>query len=142
MVLVSACLLGVSCRHDGAARPLLSFPAELAGQALLPVCPEELGGLPTPRPPAELAGGDGGAVLDGRARALRADGSDVTAQFLRGAERTVQLAREHGVRLACLKSRSPSCGAGLTHIGGRAAPGLGVAAAALRRAGVRLVEAG
>ena len=142
MVLVSACLLGVRCRYDGAARPLRSFPEELAGAEMLPVCPEELGGLPTPRPPAELVGGDGEAVLDGRARALRADGTDVTAAFLRGAELAVRLARERGVRLACLKSGSPACGAGLTHVGGRAVPGLGVAAAALRRAGVRLIQAG
>ena len=142
MILISACLLGVPCRHDGSALAAVNLPAEFSGQALLPLCPEELGGLFTPRPAAELLGGDGEAVLAGAARAVLADGADVTAAFRRGAEAAAELARRHGVRVACLKSGSPSCGAGRTHIGGRVAPGLGVAAAALSRAGVRLIEAG
>ena len=140
MKLISACLLGVECRYDGAARPLRSLLPEIAGEALLPVCPEELGGLPTPRPPAEIIGGDGEAVLDGRARLVRSDGTDVTEAFLRGAERVVELARRHGVREAYLRSGSPSCGAGRTHVDGRIAAGFGVAAAALRRAGVQVFE--
>jgi uncharacterized protein YbbK (DUF523 family) len=104
------------------------------------VCPEELGGLPTPRPAAEITGGDGEAVLDGRAGLLWPDGTEVTAAFLRGAEFAVEIARRRDIRLAVLKSRSPSCGAGTTHIDGAAAPGLGVTAAALRRAGIRIVE--
>lgn len=142
MILISACLLGVPCRWDGSALPAAELPPELAGRALLPVCPEELGGLGTPRPPAELAGGDGAAALAGRARVLRADGADVTAAFLRGAEAAVELARRHGAAAACLKAGSPSCGAGRTHVGGRSAPGMGVAAAALAAAGLRLFEAG
>ena len=143
MILISACLLGVPTRYDGAALPLLSFPAELAGRALLPVCPEELGGLGTPRPPAEIdAGADGGAVLDGRARVRRPDGTDVTAAFLSGAEALVRLARERGAAAAWLKSKSPSCGAGRTHAGGRAVAGFGVAAEALRRAGLEVFELG
>ena len=142
MVLISACLLGVPCRHDGAALGLIELPAELGGRALLPVCPEELGGLCTPRPPAELSGGDGRSVLDGSARVVRADGADVTEAFLRGARSAAELAGRHGVRLACLKSKSPSCGVTRTHVGGEVAPGMGVAAAALARAGLRLLEAG
>jgi len=142
VILISACLLGVPCRYDGTVLPPLELPDEIRGQALLPVCPEELGGLPTPRPPAELAGGDGRAALAGSARVLRADGTDVTAEFLRGAEAAAELARRHGACAACLKARSPSCGVKSTHIGGKVAPGMGVAAAALERAGVRLIEAG
>ena len=142
MIIVSACLLGVRCRYDGAARPLRYFSREIAGRALLPVCPEELGGLATPRPRADIeAGADGEAVLDGRARVLGEDGADLTAAFVRGAELVAKMARERGVALACLKSKSPSCGAGRTHAGGRVSPGWGVAAAALRRAGVRVIEA-
>ena len=141
MILISACLLGVPCRYDAAARPLADLPEELRGQALLPVCPEELGGLSTPRPPAELVGGDGRAVLAGSARVLRADGEDVTAVFLRGAEAVVELARRGGACAACLKSKSPSCGVTRTHIEGEVRPGMGVAAAALERAGLRLIEA-
>jgi uncharacterized protein YbbK (DUF523 family) len=142
MILISACLLGVPCRYDGSALPAVELPEELRGQALLPVCPEELGGLSTPRLPAELAGGDGRAVLAGSARVLRSDGADVTAEFLRGAEAAVELAKRNGVCTACLKARSPSCGVKSTHIGGRVGPGMGVAAAALERAGLRLIEAG
>lgn len=143
MIIISACLLGVGCRYDGAAQPLRSFPEEIAGQALLPVCPEELGGLATPRPPADIEAGAGGeAVLDGGARVLCGDGTDVTGAFLRGAESVASLARERGIALACLKSKSPSCGAGRTHAGGRVVPGFGVTAAALRRAGVQVIEAG
>ncbi len=140
MILISACLLGVPCRYDGAAQPLRSFPPEFAGQALLPVCPEELGGLSTPRPAAEISEGDGAAVLAGDAQVLRADGTEVTEGFLRGAARTVKIAQQWGVRRACFKSKSPSCGAGRTHVGGEVADGWGVTAAALRQAGLEVVE--
>jgi uncharacterized protein YbbK (DUF523 family) len=142
VILVSACLLGVPFRFDGGRLPAVELPGELAGQALLPICPEELGGLPTPRPAAELSGGDGRALLGGAARAVRAGGEDVTAAFLRGAEAAVELARRHGCRAACLKSKSPSCGVRTTHIDGQVRPGMGAAAAALERAGLRLIEAG
>jgi len=167
LILVSACLLGVPCRHDGAALPAAHLPpepvggrrsavggetapAELpptayrplpTGEALLPVCPEELGGLPTPRPASQLHGGDGRAVLAGTARVRRADGTDVTAAFIRGAEAAARLARKHEITIACLKSRSPSCGVRRTHVEGQVVDGMGVTAAALSRAGVRLIEA-
>ena len=131
MILISACLLGVPCRYDGAAKPLRSFPPELAGSALLPVCPEELAGLPTPRLPAEIVDGDGAAVLAGRARVVRADGIDLTASFLRGANCVVAIAARRSIKRAYFKSKSPSCGAGST---------LGVTAAALRGAGVEVIE--
>jgi uncharacterized protein YbbK (DUF523 family) len=131
VVLISACLLGVSCRYDGAAKPLRSFPPELAGDALLPVCPEELAGLPTPRLAADFTDGDGAAVLAGRSRVVRADGLDLTASFLRGANCVVAIAERWGVKRAYFKSRSPSCGAGST---------LGVTTAALRAAGVEVIE--
>lgn len=142
MILISACLLGVPCRYDGSVLREVALPSELRGQALLPVCPEELGGLPTPRPPAELVGGDGRAVLDGSARVLRHDGTDVTDEFLRGAGEVVRLAKQHGACAACLKAKSPSCGVRSTHMDGKAQSGTGVAAAALERAGLRLIEAG
>jgi uncharacterized protein YbbK (DUF523 family) len=77
---------------------------------LVPVCPEQLGGLPTPRPPAAIEGGDGGDVLDGRATVVTKDGADVTAEFVRGAHEVLRVARLAGCRMAVLKSGSPSCG--------------------------------
>lgn len=141
-LLVSACLLGRPCRYDGGARGHGGVEAAAAawrqrGGRVVPVCPEELGGLGTPRPAAGLRGGDGAAVLRGTAGVVRnADGGDVTAAFLRGAHRAA--ARAPRAERAVLKARSPSCGCAGTHIDGRVQPGDGVFAALLRARGVRL----
>jgi uncharacterized protein YbbK (DUF523 family) len=133
-VLVSACLLGRACRYDGASKPAPGLAGAL-GAAAVAVCPEELGGLGTPRPAAELRGGDGCAVLDGRARVRRvADGSDVTQAFIAGAE--AALAAAPGARRAVLKARSPSCGCGRAWIDGALRAGDGVFAALLKRRGI------
>lgn len=140
-LLVSACLLGRACRYDGRSKP--SDPVQRAvaawgdgGGEVVPVCPEELGGLGTPRPGAELFGGDGHAVLDGQAAVRRVeDGADVTPAFVAGA-RAALSAAPHAAA-AILKARSPSCGCGYTSIEGAFRSGDGVFAAALRRAGVR-----
>jgi len=124
-VLVSACLLGVTCRHDGTSRERPELLARLNGSRLVPVCPEQLGGLPTPRIPCRIEGGTGTDVLAGRARVVDEKGLDRTENFLRGAEESVKLARKFGATKALLKSRSPSCDA----------QG-GVAAAALRTQGL------
>jgi uncharacterized protein YbbK (DUF523 family) len=141
-VLVSACLLGVSCRYDGRSAALASLAGLVDGRAVLAVCPEELGGLGTPRPKACLSGGDGAAVLDGAARVVTESGEDVTAAFRRGAERALDLARAAGVEEAVLKERSPSCGASRIHREGELADGAGVTAALLARAGIRVRGAG
>lgn len=103
-LLISACLLGEPCRYDGKSRPLPAATlARLRSQfELIPVCPEVLGGLPTPRVPSELQG----------ERVVTADGRDVTAEYTRGAQAALTIAREHGVSAALLKERSPSCGKG------------------------------
>lgn len=101
-VLISACLLGVACRYDGASRPLDTLPLDVKGIHFIPVCPEILGGLSTPRIPAER-------VDD---RVLRQDGIDVTPEYRRGAEETLRLARLFACQYAVLKERSPSCGSG------------------------------
>ncbi len=138
-VLVSACLAGIPCRYDGAAHPDPQVVAAVkAGQAV-PVCAEVLGGLPAPRPPAEIVGGDGTDVLAGRAQVLTEAGHDVTQAFVAGASAVVEQAREHGAERAVLKARSPSCGVGQVYDGtfsGTLTDGDGVLVAALRRAGV------
>lgn len=139
---VSACLLGRPCRYDGGARPHSGVRdwadrVRAAGGEVVPVCPEELGGLGTPRPAAELKGGDGHAVLHGVARVRRlADDADVTDAFLAGAVAAAQ--RVEGAEEAVLKARSPSCGCGATHIDGKVRPGDGVFAALLRAQGLTL----
>ena len=136
-IAVSACLLGEPCRYDGKSRPCEDVLKLHDACEMVPVCPEVLGGLPVPHAPCEIAAAE---------RALRvtdADGVDVTDAFLAGAAKTVELAKEQGCKLAVLKAKSPSCGCGLVYDGafaGELVPGYGVAARALREAGVRVLD--
>ncbi len=110
-VVVSACLLGQNCRYDGGSN-LVPQVKVLADRGLcVPVCPEELGGLPTPRTPCELR------KVDGKTLVLARDGRDCTAHFALGAEKALATAKENGCAKAILKSRSPSCGKGKVYDG-------------------------
>ncbi|MFW5897007.1 MAG: DUF523 domain-containing protein [Bacillota bacterium] len=145
-VLYSACLLGVRCAYDGRDRShrLLDVPLP-SGVLPVPVCPEQLGGLPTPRVPAEILEGTGKDVLDGTARVVSRKGRDVTSAFLRGAEEVVRIGRALGCRRAVFSDGSPSCGSGWIYAGrfdGTRRPGCGVAAAALRAAGIAVSSSG
>lgn len=141
-ILVSRCLLGHRVRYDGGAHgPFDQLQQWLDEGRVVAVCPEVAGGLPTPRPPAEINGGQGAAVLDGRVPVLTVEGEDVTAAFVDGAEQALRLVREHDIRLALLKARSPSCGNLENYDGsfsGVRVPGEGVTAALLKRAGVKV----
>ncbi|WP_031043252.1 DUF523 domain-containing protein [Streptomyces sp. NRRL F-5650] len=142
-ILVSACLLGRPVRYDGGAKPVGDeVVARWRGEGRVVVfCPEVSGGLPVPRAPAEIVGGDGGDVLDGVARVLTEGGEDVTRQFVRGARLALDAARGAGARVALLKESSPSCGSLRVYDGrfaGARVPGHGVTTALLRRAGVRV----
>lgn len=138
-ILVSACLLGVACNHEGrAARRRLRRELERRYR-VVPVCPEVMGGLPTPRPEAEISGGTGGDVLAGRAAVVNVAGDDVTVAYLRGARAVVEAARATGATTAVLKARSPSCGSAGVYDGtfrGTLVEGEGVTTAALRAAGL------
>ena len=140
-LVVSACLLGVACNHEGRGSWRAVVDELARDYRLVPVCPEVLGGLPTPRPAAEISGGDGADVLAGRARVVNVEGGDVSAAYRRGAEAAVQAARAAGASRAVLKSRSPSCGSGQIYDGTfsrRLVDGQGVTAAALRAAGIEV----
>lgn len=110
LVLVSACLVGLCTRYDARNKPDARCIEQLHGATWIPVCPEQLGGLSTPRPPADIVDGDGFDVLAGQARVVTKNGQDVTRHFIRGAEQVLQLARAQGISSAMLKARSPSCG--------------------------------
>lgn len=138
MYAISACLLGVACRYDGSALPPSAQAPLLPGESPLPLCPEQLGGLPTPRPAAKILEGTGADVLAGRARVVDAEGRDVTEAFLRGAGEALRICRHCGVRRAVLKSRSPSCGAGWIHGPEGLIAGDGVTAALLRANGIEV----
>ncbi len=139
-ILVSACLLGEAVRYDGAAHgPFAQLQAWQAEGRVLALCPEMAGGLPTPRPPAEILGGQGRAVLAGQQVVRDCHGRDVSDAFRAGAARALALVREQGIGMAVLKARSPSCGNRQTYSGefsGRLVDGAGVTAAALQAAGV------
>jgi uncharacterized protein YbbK (DUF523 family) len=141
MVLVSACLLGIKCRYDGGTKSdddLLELAAR--GEAI-PVCPEQLGGLPTPRTPCEICMGTGADVLDGKCRAYTSNRADVTEYLIKGAQETLKLAKACGVKKAVLKARSPSCGCGKIYDGsfsGALVDGNGVAAELLLRNGINV----
>ncbi len=137
--LVSSCLLGIPCAYDGEGRGVGELVALAARGRAVPICPEVAGGLPIPRPTAEIVGGDGEDVLDGRARVVMITGEDVTEAYLLGAECALAAARRYGITTAILKQRSPSCGS--THIydgthSGRLVAGRGVTAALLARNGL------
>lgn len=141
MIIISACLAGEKCRYcgDGFNYPALRKLVE-DGKAV-PVCPEVLGGLPVPRAPSEIVGGDGFDVLDGRARVLTDKGADNTDAFLQGAAEVLAVARKTGAHTAILKERSPSCGSSMIYDGtfnGRRIPGCGCTAALLIREGIRV----
>lgn len=132
-LLVSACLLGVCCRYDGANCKNDAVIALKSRYHLVPICPECLGGLTTPRAPSERIG----------AAVVSHTGTDVTGQFLRGAQQAVYLAELLGCRKALLKAHSPSCGKGPIYDGsfsGRLVPGMGAAAELLQQAGIALFD--
>ncbi len=108
MILVSKCLTGVPCRMDGQSKLVPEILELVESGEAIPVCPEVLGGLPTPRKPSER-------LPDGRV--VNCEGEDNTEAFFRGAEAALQICREHGCTQAILKSKSPSCGKGIIHNG-------------------------
>lgn len=116
-ILVSACLLGKDCKYDGGNNftpKLLELKKE---HNLIPVCPEESGGLLTPREPCEIQNGTGKDVLEGKAWVLNKAGEDVTESFIKGAREILALAKENSCPMAVLKARSPSCGCGIIYDG-------------------------
>ncbi len=142
-ILISACLLGESVRYDGGNCMQSSDTLKqwVLDERVVPLCPEVAGGLPVPRPPAEIELGDAEAVLRGKAEVLRKDGMNVTDAFVEGAERALALCMRHDIRMAILKQGSPSCGSALVNDGnfsGTKIAGQGVTARLLERHGVRV----
>ena len=130
-LLVSACLLGVNCKYSGGNNYSPAVEALREQFELVPVCPEQLGGLPTPRVPSERVGD----------KVLARDGTDVTDAFRRGAARALALARSSGAALAVFQARSPSCGSGEIYDGsfsGKLVPGKGVTTELLEQNGITI----
>ena len=142
-ILISACLLGERVRYhggDAAVSDRILDRWRREGR-LVPFCPEVAGGLPVPRPPAEIQGAGGRSVLEGTARVTTSGGADVTDAFVAGAQAALDAARREGARIAVLKDGSPSCGSREIHdgaFGGRRKGGAGVTAALLAGTDVRV----
>jgi len=139
-ILISSCLLGIECRYDGShsrAEGIIEVAQEIQ---FIPICPEQLGGLSTPRAPSCIVKGDGKQVLSGHARVINSLGKDVTEAFIKGARESLKLARLTGATKAILKNKSPSCGLNTPYCETDTGYGLGVTAALLLSAGIEIIE--
>ncbi len=142
-IVVSACLAGIPCRYDGAARPDEEMMRLAKEKKAIPACPECMAGLKSPRPPAEIQGGSGADVLDGHAAVMNKEGIDITAEFLLGAEKFLAFVRANNAERVVLKSKSPSCGVSQIYdgtFGGSLIEGSGVTAALLLRNNIMTEE--
>jgi len=132
MKLCSACLLGIKCRYDGESKPNDKVIELAKKEILIPVCPEQLGGLPTPREPAEQRG----------EKVVTRSGRDVTKNFAKGAEQVLELAKLFNIKEAILKQKSPSCGCGKIYDGtfsNRLIEGDGVTVVLLKKNGIKVI---
>jgi uncharacterized protein YbbK (DUF523 family) len=141
--LISACLLGIKCAWDSRDIYKSNKAIEFSNsEMLIPLCPEQLGGLKTPRAPQEIQGGSGEDVLDGKRKVLNMDGEDVTQEFINGAEETLKIVKLFHIEEFVGKSRSPSCGCGQIYNGTfsrELIDGDGVTTALLKRNGIRVI---
>jgi len=135
MILVSACLLGINCKYNGGNNKIEGLKELLKNEILIPVCPEQLGGLETPRLPSEtIQKNEGRHVVDKK-------GNDLTVQFLKGGEETLKIAKMFNIKKAILKSNSPSCGCGNIYDGtftGKIVEGDGITAAILKSNNIKI----
>ena len=139
-ILISSCLLGIECRYDGGhsrAEDIIQKAQEIQ---FIPICPEQLGGLSTPRAPSYIVKGDGKGVLSGNARVINSLGKDVTEAFIKGAQESLKLAQLTGATKAIVKDKSPSCGLNTPYCDTDTGYGLGVTAALLLNAGITIIE--
>jgi len=140
--LISACLLGINCRYDGTHRAL---DPELITKLtktfyLIPLCPEQWGGLPTPRPPAQFFGGTGRNLLQGKAKLVDEDGRETTSYVLKAAKEILKLTDLFDIKMAIFKDKSPACGVWQVYREGQIVSGEGVVTAALRTRGVKILS--
>jgi uncharacterized protein YbbK (DUF523 family) len=138
-IIVSACLLGLPTRYDGGECKDAELISRLGGDIIIALCPEQLGGLSTPRAPSEITGGDGTSVLDGTAKVKDAENTDVTEAFIKGAEEVLRIALLNSVSKAYLKEKSPSCGVNLIKKNNKDQKGSGVLAALLKKNNIEVI---
>lgn len=143
MILISACLCGVNCKYNGLNNAHEEFIKLLQQGELIPFCPEQLGGLTTPRAASEIRGGSGKDVLAGQAQVINREKADLSSCFIKGAQETLRLAQQAGVTEAIMQRRSPSCGCGKIYDGtfsGQLVEGDGVTTALLKKNGIKVIN--
>jgi len=143
MKLVSACLVGVNCRYNDKNKLNKRLFRLFKEGKLISVCPELLGGLPTPRNCSEIVGGTGLDVLNGKARVIDKEGKDVTKPFLKGANEVLKIAKTMNINEVIMKSNSPSCGCGNIYDGTfseKLIDGDGVTVALLKKNGIKVIS--
>lgn len=140
MIIVSACLVGVNCRYDGGSRRNVRVLKFLKGENFISLCPEQLGGLPTPRPSSQITRGSGTEIISRRSRVISSEGKDVTRQFLKGAREALKITKLSGATRAILKDRSPACGVNYIYHGKKLVKGTGIFTALLLREGIEVQD--
>ncbi len=139
-ILVSACLLGIRCRYDAEHSLCQELVDFLPRVCIVPVCPEQMGGLPTPRPAVNIIGGHGPDVLSGKAKCVNQLNEDVTEAFVKGAQEALKLAQLTGARIFIGKDKSPSCGMRTPYCDVPEGTGTGVTVALLEKEGLEVLE--
>ena len=132
MIIVSTCLVGINCRYDGSNSINDEIIKKIKAEGFIPVCPEQLGGLPTPRPAPSIQNGTGEEVVAGKVKVVDVNEKDVTKEFLKGAQEALKIARLAGAKKAILKENSPSCGVNFTNSNFKKINGPGVFTSMLR----------
>jgi len=140
MIIVSACLIGIHCRYDGGTSLDETLLSILSQDGYVPLCPEQLGGLSTPRLPSQIVAGSGEEILNGTSHITDSSGRDVTEHFLRGAREVARIARLMKIDTALMKEYSPSCGVCSIKRNGVAVRGMGVASALLASMGITVIS--
>lgn len=143
MILVSSCLAGLEVRYNGTHSLDNRICKLIEENKAITVCPELLGGFSIPREPAEIIGGTGEDVLDGKAKVIEKSGTDVTELYIKGAYETLKTAKEVKARIVVLKEYSPSCGSSMIYNGefkGKKIIGNGVTTALLKRNGLQVIS--
>ncbi|WP_100406949.1 DUF523 domain-containing protein [Bacillus solitudinis] len=143
MILVSSCLAGLEVRYDSTSSLNNSVRKLVEENKAVTICPELLGGFLTPREPAEIVGGGGRDVLDGKAKVIEKTGEDVTELYIKGAYETLKKAKEINAKIVILKENSPSCGRSMIYNGefmSKKIVGNGVTSALLKRNGLHVIS--
>ena len=143
MILVSACLLGINCKYNGDNNKNEKVEEYLKDKQFILVCPEQLGGLTTPREPSEIIELDGNGVIYGKTSVINNKRLDVTKEFKKGAVEALKIANLYQCKKAILKEGSPSCGSSLIYDGtfkGKKISGVGVTTALLRKNGIEVIS--